>query len=104
MTATATKVKDGPFDGQFPGFSSRAALYELSEPLEHKGMHFTHVVVSAVPEDAWGPKETIVLGADAKARTFIEEPFPFVEQGLEDHTAALNSLGYEVLEPVPAEG
>ena len=103
MTATATKVKDGPFDGQFPGFSSRAALYELSEPLKHGDEEFSYAVVSAIPADSWGPSETIVLGSDEKGGVFIEDPFPFVEQGLDDQVAALNSLGYEVLEPVPAE-
>lgn len=104
MTATATKVKDGPFDGRFPSFSERAALYALSEPLEHDGMFFTHAVVSAIPADSWGPQETIVLGSDSEARVFVSDVFPFHKEGMEDKAGALRALGYEVLEPVPAEG
>ena len=100
MTATATKVQDGPFsDGLF---TENATLYALSEPFEHQGRSFDHVIVSSVGKDDWGPDETIALPANEAGSAFTAYPFPYMEEGTTDKTLALNTLGYEVLEPVPA--
>lgn len=101
MTATATKVQDGPFaDGLF---TRNATLYELSEPLEYDGGNFSHAIVSSVEADAWDPAETIVLPADAEGHAYVGYPFPYMREGSTDKTLALNTLGYEVLETASSQ-
>jgi hypothetical protein len=86
-------------------FTPKATLYALSEPLNFDGFSFDHVVVSAIAEDAWGPAETIALPASAAGVVYINEglTFPYQEEDTVDKAAALKALGYEVLEPAPAQ-
>lgn len=105
MTATATKVQDGPFASGL--FTENATLYELSAPLSHDGHLFDFVVVSSLEKDDFGPAETIALPAEATGDVYVSEAermFVYIKEDSTDKTLALNTLGYEVLESVPAEG
>lgn len=93
MTATATALRRGPFNGPF---LPHGVLYSLSEPLEHEGRTYDHVIVSAIEEDDWGPAETLVLPADSGAHVhFVMDEFPYLKEGTTDHVEALEKLGYE---------
>lgn len=92
MTATATAVKSGPFaHGGWP----HGVLYELSVPYEYEGQEFSHLLVSAVSADEWGPDEVVALVSDAEANVTLGDEFPYVEEGTKDRTRALKALGYE---------
>ena len=82
---TAKHIKD------LEGFTGRAALYELSEPLDgHK-----HVVVSAAVAMFSGP-ETYIFPADDTGKVKEWGELDGSMKGTLDHEDALTSAGYSL--------
>lgn len=98
MKATATLVAYGPIDG---GFGTGGALYQVSEPVEYCGQHYSQIIVSAIDADAYGPASTIALpyGEDGFAYDFSTGLFAKWDEKF-SHKKALAILGYELV-PAP---
>jgi hypothetical protein len=82
---TATHLKD------LAGWTGRASLYRLSEPLDGH----SHVIVSAAVAPYSGP-ETYIFPADAdgKVENYCELDGSF--RGELSHAKALENAGYEI--------